>query len=199
MQNAYKALRDAVKKCPLPLAMFPAKLQKIAEEMMPYQVGIEVECGLNNLTVELAEKIFQEIEDIISVNFDDTELRFRIPSGIKGMNCLYKITEYLKKYALLNPDSGIHYHIDCTDVPYFQYEHMYYSCKGENSWVLDALKSWNYTGQFNKWSVSDVKTAVKFHKHYKTVEFRIGEMTFDYELMMKRILHCQNIVRKLKG
>ena len=30
------------------------------------------------------------------------------------------------------------------------------------------------------------------------MEFRIGEMTFDYELLFKRISHCNKIVHNIK-
>ena len=200
MQHGYKFVRQAIKVLPLPLAQVEGKLRDVANSYLPYSTGIEIEChiksGAGSLTMN---RRFRDISNIMSVDIDQGEHRLRIPPGINGAICLYEICEKLKEYSLLNPGSGIHYHIDCKDIS----EEDYLSiarihCNDSDSFILKALESWGYKGSYNAWMVSTSKQAVRFHRSYQTVEFRIGEMTFDYELMMKRILHCQNIVRKLK-
>lgn len=203
MKHGYKMVRDAVRRCPLPLLSLDSKLRQVAEDMLPYSTGIEIECYLKDKDsmhdISKREKIASQIPDIMEVKFTESELRFRIPSGIKGLICLYNISEFLKEHALINPSSGVHYHVDFTDV--CENHEKLYSLFFliPRDWILKSLESWGYTGSFNEWEVSFDKTAVKFHLDYRTVEFRIGEMTFDYELFIKRIIHCQNISRKIKA
>ena len=65
--------------------------------------------------------------------------------------------------------------------------------------MLKALKSWNYKGSYNTWTISNYRTAIRIPTEHSTIEYRIGEMSFDYELIIKRIIHCQNITRRLKS
>lgn len=201
MQHGYKGLRDMIKLCPLPLVGLPQKLKNVAETYLPYDTGIEIECGYKeNIYSSDFRKYLLRIPNIKEVDCDQSEQRFRIPNGIKGMICLWNISEILKDKALLNPKSGIHYHIDLSDISTEQFNVLKeIHCNNPNSFILKSLKSWKYTGNYNTWNVSTIKHAVRFHSQYKTLEIRIGEMTFDYELLIKRILHCQNIVRSLKA
>lgn len=195
MFRGYAAVRGMVKTCPLPLSILTEKkLVEYAESFLPYSTGFEIECtkGLN-----FDINNFKRIPNIMDVDVDEGEQRFRVPSGIKGLICLWEICEQLKINSLLNMGSGIHYHIDFTDVNDFQ--KAIQDIPNQQKWILKALESWGYTGKFNDWEVSVYKKAVKYHKTYNTVEFRIGEMSFEYELLVKRIIHCQNISRRIKA
>ncbi len=200
MQQGYSFIRAAIKSFPLPLAKLKGKLKGVANSYLPYSTGMEIECHFkhNDYPSSVMIDIFNQIEHIMAVDIDYGEQRFRIPNGIKGAICLYNICEKLKLFSTLNLASGIHYHVDFTDITKNQFNNLLEQHKGTNSFILKALKSWDYKGSYNSWYVSGAKDAVRFHKTYQTVEFRIGEMTFDYELMIKRILHCQNICKKLK-
>jgi len=178
--------------------------------------------------VMIKDLIVVSLPDLLDVQITENEQRFRIPAGLKGLVSLYKLTSYLKEFLGLNHSSGIHYHVDFTDAPEIFINHVWLYIKAnrieyqrtydiefekcyhsrmlkedrfmqENtSWILDSLKHWNYTGRYNEHSVSFHKTQVRFHSTYNTVEFRIGEMTFDYELLVKRIINCCNISKKIK-
>lgn len=203
MQQGYGFIRDAIKSFPLPLDKLESKLKSVANSYLPYSTGMEIECNIKSTNGSrrdsiFVEEMFKSISNIMAVDIDNHEQRFRIPKGVEGAICLYNITEKLKEYSSLNPASGIHYHIDFTDITRDQFNNLLEQHRGTNSFILKALKSWDYKGNYNSWYVSGAKDAVRFHKTYQTVEFRIGEMTFDYELIMKRILHCQNICKKLK-
>jgi len=201
MHRPYKMVKDCVRHNPLPLlAIKDEKLLKIAKSSLKYDTGIEIECSQGE---EYLSKYFRNIPNILQVSNDSEEQRYRIPNGINGLVCLYTLCETLKKYSLLNPASGIHYHIDCTDMSENNWEFLtaiLYRQKSLNklNWILNSLSSWNYKGTYNVWKVSTNKTVVRIHEEYKTIEFRIGEMSFDYEVLVKRIIHCQNIVHKLK-
>jgi hypothetical protein len=201
MKRGYSMVREAVRQCPLPLSSIDGKLRQYAESLLPYFTGIEIECShIDKFSSrELDDVFLDEIPELLSSKTDVYEKRFKIPKGIQGFITLYNLSEALKKYCRLNVESGIHYHIDFMDTSFSAFQELKMAHFGTNSWILKALKSWNYTGEFNRWEVSSTKTAVRFHPIYQTLEFRIGEMTFDYELLVKRILHCQNISRALKS
>ncbi len=192
MHKPFKQTRDAVYKCPLFLSQ-DERFRAIADQMLTRSIGIEFEA-----TVKIDHKIVlttlaEKIPNIMDVDIDLLEQRFRIPPGIKGMLCLWEICELMKEYCIPT-DSGIHYHVDCPEFDLFEKISLDYSPLTQ--WMLDSVKCWNYKGTANKWVVSYQRTAIKLHKDYRTIEYRIGEMSFDYELIIKRILHANNITNK---
>ena len=164
-----------------------------ASVLLTRSVGIEIECYKKDEGFNLED--FTSISNILDVNIDASEQRFRIPTGLKGFQCLYEITKALKKNSALNLGSGIHYHIDMTDV--FDKIETYEEEVKKAEWILKELDSWNYTGMYNKREISNTLTWVRIQRDFKTLEFRIGEMTFDYTLMCTRILHLIDICDKL--
>lgn len=166
--------------------------KKVGKYYLPFSIGIEIECIQN---VDFDIEAFKTIPNILAVNCDFDEQRFRIPKGIKGLICLYDICTMLKVNSLLNPLSGIHYHVDCSS--FFDYLDLDW-LKKEN-WILDELDTWEYKGTYNKREIKNGKFAwVGRRSCFKTLEFRIGEMTFDYSLMFKRIVHLCRIVETIQ-
>lgn len=166
-------------------------VKKVAKFYLPFSTGFEIECEQRenfNLST------FKNIPNIVEVKVDSHEQRFRIPKGIKGLTCLYDISIALKENSNLNLGSGIHYHVNFNK--YFELIDKEV-IKTHSDWILKELDTWKYRGTYNYRSVTFNRTWVKFHKQYKTIEFRIGEMTFDYSLLFKRIAHCNAIVKKL--
>jgi len=197
MKHQYANIRTLIKENPYPLLKLKGtKFESIINNYLPFKTGIEFECSPKNEDYTEAYNKFKNIPNIISIHLDNDEQRFQIPPGLNGMICLYEICELLKEYYGLNPLSGIHYHIDFTK--YFSKVDNSFINKN-NNWILNALKSWDYTGTYNSWKCSFNKTAVKFHGQYKTIEFRIGKMTFDYDHIITKIINCQNITRRLSN
>ena len=117
MQHGYKFVRQAMKVLPMSLAKVEGKLQSVANSYLPYSTGVEIECtSKDNISLSAARLGFNNIPNIIEVDIDYREQRFRIPKGISGAICLYEICEKLKLMCMLNMGSGIHYHIDCRDI-----------------------------------------------------------------------------------
>lgn len=171
---------------------------RIAEDLglfyLPYITGFEIECCTQK---DIPVSVFNDIPYLLANESERDELKFKIPNGLKGLHCLSHISIFLKKYALLNPNSGIHYHIDCTDIwDLFTYSFI----DKEANFILSELDTWDYKGTYNgrKSEFSSARNWTRFKDYTKTMEFRIGEMTFDYELLFKRITHCNSIVRTLK-
>ena len=180
-----------LKTIPLALDVEDKNVQKLALFYFPYSVGFEIETNTQNI------RIFDEIPYLIANTSSVNELRFRIPNGIKGIQCLFNISIYLKKYTELNPQSGIHYHIDCTDV-YDLFTSDFIN--NHSDYILTELDKWKYKGTYNprKCVFSSSRNWVRFKDTLKTMEIRIGEMTFDYELLFERIRHSSEIVKTLK-
>lgn len=162
------------------------------DSFLPYSVGFEIECKQQE---DFDISLFKNIPNILDVNCDSSEQRFRIPNGLKGMICLYHITQVLKINSLLD-DSGIHYHIDMTE--------NYSLLNNENiqaneQWMLEELDKWDYQSDYNKRSVKfDCGHRwIRFQDNFKTAEFRIGEMSFDYKLIIKRMIHASSLIRRL--
>jgi hypothetical protein len=171
---------------------FNDEVDRVANGLLPYSTGFEIECDLKNgHTIEP----FTTIDNIIEARGHHGEIRFRIPPGYKGLCCLYDISLLLPEHALLNYGSGIHYHIDATT----WFENLDDEIVNVNKhWILNELDSWEYKGTYNSRDVKFARCWVRLHGHYHTVEIRIGEMTFDYSLLFKRIVHANDIVRRFK-
>lgn len=184
-----------IKTTPVVLDVDSEDVNKVGNYYLPYSTGFEIECEQgSSFNVEN----FLNIPYILDVNVDSYEQRFRIPSGIKGIQCLYNISQELIKNSLLNKGSGIHYHIDFTDC--------FDSLNNDNiklnsDWILKELDTWEYKGNYNsrKCQFNTAHNWVRFQSCFNTMEIRIGEMTFDFSLLFKRIVHANQIARKLKN
>jgi len=196
VNNLHKFIEDSVFKNPLPLLALTQHEYVIdkVNSYLPYSTGFEIECN-NSKKYDIEN--FKRIPDIMHISYDSEEQRYRIPHGVLGIICLYNICQELKYNSELNPSSGIHYHVDLTDC----FSHIDENfIKSNEKWILEELDTWEYTGTYNPRScgINSRKNWVNFQSGFKTAEFRIGEMSFDYELIFKRIHHCNLICRKIK-
>lgn len=205
MKNAYKNLRDCVFHNPLAISSLHPKLIRIAGSYLPYSTGMEIECDVNNLPYShIYTRINRRFLSVgcMSSDVGSGECRIRIPKGVAGMVALYKSTRILKEEFGLNPSSGIHYHIDMTDAPDFT------SGSRRMIWermVIKELEDWDYKGYYNRKMVSYESKAHVWlnYKRYMrdtnsfTSEFRIGEMTFEYDILIKRIIHAQSLIKRV--
>lgn len=171
---------------PIPLlAIKNPKLIKKINAYLPYSSAFEVEC-MQQPTFNI--QAFRDIPDIMAVQCDTGEQRFRVPSGLKGLVCLYHISEQLKLNSELNPMSGIHYHCDCTDIwPLITSGH-----REKVEWILKELETWN-----PEYTAVKTKYWLKFNS-LQTMEYRVGEMTFEYPILAKRMIHCNDMTRRFK-
>ena len=90
-----------LKTIPLALDVEDKIVQKLALFYFPYSVGFEIE------TITSDMRIFDEIPYLMENKSSVSELRFRIPNGIKGIQCLFNISIYLKKYTELIDGNGL--------------------------------------------------------------------------------------------
>jgi hypothetical protein len=169
------------------------RLKKAIDSFLPYSTGFEIECDYDtNYSVES----FKSIPNIMEVRNDDSEQRYRIPSGLKGLVCLQDICDQLRLNSKMNLDSGIHYQIDCTD--WFELINQDVLDKHKD-WILCELDKWDYKGSYNNRNVSmSGHSWVRTNREHKTLEFRCGEMSFDYNHLVTRIISANSIVKRVK-
>lgn len=181
-----------------PLTLLTIKDKDIINQVnsiLPYSTGFEINACLGT---NYSKDNFDNIPDILDVDDYEHEQRYRIPNGIKGLICLYHVSKQLKLNCELNPDAGIHYHIDCKTDESWGRIRDYFSDNKNNEWILEELDTWKYPGDYNKRGINPGNGNWLRMNALNTAEFRIGEMTFDYNLMLKRIRHCNSIIKRLK-
>lgn len=187
-------LKESIYNAPLTLLNYSDKNAiKYINSLLPYTTGFEIEC---NQQSSFEIKDFTNIPDIVNVDVDNHEQRYQIPAGVKGFICLYHISNALIKNSELNLGSGIHYHVDATD--WLPKINQLKAIQQNQQWILKELDSWQYKGDFNSRAVTSGEHSWLRFSHHNTLEFRLGEMTFDYKLLVKRIIHCNEITKRLK-
>jgi len=160
--------------------------------LIPYSTGFEIECNWNE---SYNKDNFLAIPDLMELKSDNYEQRYRIPNGIRGMICLYHISIQLKYNLLLNLGSGIHYQIDCTDSDSYNQLYRKQILEKNKNWILTELDAWGIPG---KGTMREVGYWFRYNSSHNTIEYRVGEMTFDYRILLKRIIHCNSITSRLK-
>lgn len=193
MPTFEEVIKESIYSTPLVLlGIKDNRLRETATSYLPYSTGFEIECHKGEL-YDL--KAFTSIPGIMEVNNSEYEQRYRIPHGLNGILCLYCISIQLKLNSELNPGSGIHYNVDMTGYS----ERINNEFLQNNAdWILNELDSWEYQGKYNERKVVYGKGGW-MGSRFDRMEFRLGEMTFDYPLLVKRIIHCNDIVRRLKA
>lgn len=191
-------IEDMLYNSPLSLlAIKDEQVIKYLNELIPYSTAFEIECKMvgepdydKYEEINLHNVIFKNIPDIMSVQNNISEQRYRLPNGLRGIICLYNISTQLKIHSLLNPLSSIHYHCDCTDC----YTKIKPIIKQDKEWILSELDTWLGNDVARD---RDIGYWFKCND-LQTIEYRLGEMTFDYKIILKRIIHCNQITKKYK-
>jgi hypothetical protein len=165
---------------------------EVAEFFLPYSTGFEIECSKAD---SFDESAFNSVPYLMETSFSSSEQRFRIPAGFEGFRCLHKLSDVIKDQLLLNEGSGIHYHVDFTDC-FDKVSNE--SIERTKEYILKELDTWEYKGTYNQRDVRRNRCWVRVHERCKTFEFRIGEMTFNYDLLLKRITHVNEISKVVK-
>jgi hypothetical protein len=191
-------IMDLVNNNPLSLLVIKDKETiDYINNLIPYSSAFEIECDMvgnpkyGSIEWENHNNTFKAIPDIMAVSNDTNEQRYRIPNGLKGIICLFNICTQLKMHSLLNPLSSIHYHVDCTD---YWGEAFKDKVIRNQDWILSELDTW----LGNDIAINRSMECWFKINDLKTIEFRLGEMTFDYRIILKRIMHCNSMVRKFK-
>ena len=188
IDNKFKKVEDLIYNYPLPLLNITnLKILEAIEDYLPYSCGMEFECfQKDNYNVSN----FKNIPNIMEVIVDTSEQRYRIPKGLKGVICLYEICKEMKNNSALDLRSSNHYHFDFTDI-----ENKDILCTNENKeFIISELINWKTAlNLFHK------DSWIKFFNSLGTLEIRIGEPTFDYNIIIKRLIQGCKISKIIKS
>lgn len=127
---------------------------------------------------------------------------------------LYNILNDMKKHCFINPKSGIHIHINASKLLsdnlmnyiYNEYKNninlSYNILNNEFNKHLDTIDDIfdnSYTGLYNKRGIQlDIKTHwVNIRSNLRSIEFRIGYCTFDYETIIRWCIELTKLVNKV--
>lgn len=198
----FKKIEDMIYSYPLPLLNIKSKvILEAIDEFLPYSCGMEFECFMNDESFH--KEIFERIPDIMEVIVDPSEQRYRIPKGLKGMVCLYNICEQMKIHSALDLRSSNHYHFDFTDIFINDITFKYGDaiCNDNNSiinkenrnYILKELETWETATDLTK-----QENWIRFFNPLGTLEIRIGEPTFDYDIIIKRLIQGCKISKYIK-
>lgn len=193
--DKYVELENIARVNPLALLVIkdPTSLYFI-NSLMPFSTGIEIECIM---PPHFSSKAFEYIPKIMSTNLDSGEQRFRFSRGLNGLIALYLVCNQLKENSVLNPSSGIHYHVDMTDTGTEFVSNKFIEDK--LGWVLGELDRWEYKGKYNPRAIRITKGGwLGFRYDKKTAEFRCGEQSFDYTYIVDKVIHANDIIRRIK-
>lgn len=230
-QSKTDKVRLAVKRYPYlipaylkPINGFNPKITMgIMSSMLPYRSSVEIEC-INSLRREKIDSIkdnkrefkayyyrhflhkkfnVNKYDDDFGVQNNMSEHRIDI-INYKQLLGLYNILTEMNKVCKLNPDSGIHIHIDISHL----------NIKGSNSKFYEALQEYLetrlddvyaifdscYTGIYNARGVTiNQKSAwVNIRSQLNSVEFRIGYCTFEYTKIIEWMIACNKIITDAK-
>jgi hypothetical protein len=164
------------------------QFHNLVNPYLKFSIGFEIECGYGQY---YEVNNFKKIPNIIDVINDAGEQRYRIKNGVQGLLTLYYLSTQLKRNSAIQ-DSGIHYHVKFPS-------HIDIDLTDNRDYILKELDTWNYKGNYNTRDTSYTGGHywARRNGQFDTLEIRIGEMTFDYELLIKRIIHVSEIMHNL--
>ncbi len=202
-----KVIEEIVMQSPLALLSVSNDLRAKINSFLPYSIGIELETSYKESysnkinSHSYRHKGFEDIPFIMEDRSTDEEMRVRIPRGLKGLICLFLISERLRLICEFNDMSGIHYHVDTSDC----YDKLKNEvCKSSSEpireFILNELdREWPEKGNYNSRGMLVGGSWIRGNSEFKTFEFRIGEMTFDYKVLIKRIRHASSMIDYAKN
>jgi len=156
---------------------------------LPVDTGIEIECSVKS---GYSKSLWDEIPGLIENNSTSGEQRLRIPPGMEGLNALYHICEVLNE-SFIKSNQGYHFHIDMTSC---YHKITKDSVSYAQSWMLKELDTWQDKGDYNSRNVSFNSMSaswIRFQSGFKTMEIRVGRMTFNYKELVEMIVHAHYI------
>jgi hypothetical protein len=177
----------------------PELTKKLALELVPRTVGMEIEVENTRDKVALLIRPHS--------THSTSELRFFLGKGINFFKELYIVTLLLNEHSTINPSSGIHYHS-------FTYlkglRDCFYGISGSsedsemnnkfNSEFSKLVNHWGYSGTYNTGIsfTSGGSRIMRINESNHTWEIRVGEMTFDYSLIVKRSINSVKITKYIE-
>ncbi len=183
-------------------------------ELLPFKLGIEIECtrslanGMNMSDENLkrffnVDKILIDLLDPINGDEYACEHRIRI-IGYKQIAGLYRILQAMKEHCLVNVHGGLHIHVDFSDC---KYNSTFLGMKRLRNkpqlvnffdkHVKEAVQFFDYKGIYSPHRATSSKDGV-ISMREETVEFRLGNCTFEYEKIIKWCIYVSQLSKAAK-
>ena len=130
------------------------------------------------------------------------EHRISIPN-YTGLYGLYKVLELMKEHCIPNPASGIHIHVDFSKLSHLNPAYNandYLFVKKIIDPLLDEVGH-IFREDLTRLTDKEYGNWIKFNipNDTLTLEFRLGDMTFDYETIVGWMIKCNSFTKKLYG
>jgi len=170
---------------------------------------------LVRLPRETALKAFKEYSPLFENSHERDEIafwlnhRYEQPSinehrislkNYTSLNGLYNLLADMQKYCFLNEGSGIHIHVDFSKYAY-EYNDVVNAITKNMSKIRKIFdpnneKEFSYDGVEDRHKYSEWVKINRPSTEY-TIEFRLGDMTFDYEEIVRWIIGCNSFVKEI--
>jgi hypothetical protein len=143
-------------------------------------------------------KLDKRFNEFVTQDFSDklNEVRISLTKSIQ-LKGLYKLMNLMKLYCSVPPFGGIHIHIDFTD--YWSDQNIQLCSKFIYNHLHEVENIFPpYVGSYNKRDVGIRKkgTYVNF-SNYKSIEYRIAPLTFDYNTLLTWIVMCNKFTSSM--
>lgn len=197
----------------------------IMKKMLPLRFSIEFEClgaiepnrKISSINLANKYKVYSLNRDYCcntNTPFEErndlNEHRVSI-LGFKQLAGLYQVLEVMKNNCIDCKGSGIHIHIDISP--------FYYPTTKKRNWYGDdfylklqqvliqnsyldkvhEIFGNKYYGTYNRktCSINEKGRWINIRTNYDTIEFRIGNLTFDYTELIDIVIKLQSLVKKV--
>lgn len=176
---------------------------KIAYSMIPYQFGLEIECS----PVRECPPMFKN-KGCLDESVSSREARFRIIPGADGMKTLFELCNHLKEHYHPNPQGALHIHVDSREKGFiggFFTGNDYSKKLSDKDFcesILSKLDDVGYIRSYNSRLVTYVTSAatwVRFQDTKQTIEYRIFDVSFEYEDLVKSVIKAQKVTKFIKS
>lgn len=192
--------------------MNPKVCKGIMKSMIPFRFSVEFECFGRYLETKDKKSILSVDADKTSRYLDSIKSSEEYFNEIR-ISCLayhqleafYQRLEHMKMYNKGGEGTGIHIHIDISSFGDFN---------SMDRQVIKALNVFNsdevldkvyaifgskYNGTYNKRGAQYQSKGwwINCFRSFNTIEFRIGDLTFEYEELIKIVIELEKLVKTI--
>lgn len=158
--------------------------------------------------IPMSERKLQDLKNLITrPNWDAETLNYnehRLSiANYTGLNGLYKVLNLMKEYCVYNTKAGIHIHVDFSKYPIPDNNLRDFQETKISDAITPLLDEVGHIFRDDITTLTDKSYGswIRLNKpgDELTIEFRLGDMTFEYETIVDWMIKCNSFVKKLYG
>lgn len=169
----------------------------ILAKLLPLRWGIEFEC-INGLPININNSLnlydFSQNYPYNPESDQQNEIRLS-GQGYLYLSALYMALNKMKTYCKLIDGGGIHIHINYLNYPTNQSKLVTFFSQSKILDQVYKIFGSKYVGNYNLKNCSIHKGNWVRITH-NTIEFRIGDLTFEYEEIVQILIKLQSLVKR---